>query len=125
MDRFGSSREPVDGSRASALAAEIERAGWADEQSLLARHPSWEERQAIVEADAIVGLVNDRQAGTPNAARAARPVDETGGGRRRAMSARSGLHTRGVGRHGRAVLRATRMAATGHDLVLLTERRPA
>jgi FkbM family methyltransferase len=120
VDRFGSSHESVDGSRASALAAEIERAGWTDEEALLARHLSWEERQAIVETDAIVRLVNGRQDDTPNAAR------------QRVLSTRRTVvvdarclqdpayTTRGVGRHGRSVLQATRTAATGHDLVLLT-----
>ena len=107
-------------SRASGLAAAVERTGWTEEESLLAGHPSWEERQAIAETDAIIGLVNGRQDDTPNTAR------------QRVLSTRRAVvvdtrclqdpayATRGVGRHGRRVLRATRMAATDHDLVLLT-----
>ena len=89
-------------------------------QSLIARHPSWEERQAIVEADAIVGLVNGHQDDIPRA------------GRPRARSTKRAVvvdarclqdpaySKRGVGRHRRGVLEATRRAATGHDLILLT-----
>jgi FkbM family methyltransferase len=119
FDRFGPSTELVDVSRASALAAEVERTGWANEESLRAERP-WEDRQAIVEADAIVGLVTARQDDPPNAAR------------QRAVSTRPavvvdarclqdpGYATRGIGRHARAVLRAARMAATGHHVFLLT-----
>lgn len=120
VDRFGASHESVDVSRASALAAEVERTGWTDEASLLARHLSWEQRQAIVETDAIVRLVKGHHDDTRNSAW--QPVSSA----RKAVvvDARClqdpAYTTRGVGRHARHVLQATRMAASGHDLVLLT-----
>ena len=120
VDRFGASQESVDASGGSALTAAIERAGWTDEESLLAGNTSWEERQAIVETDAIVRLVKARQDNTSNGLR--RRVSSTGPAV--VLDARSlqdpNYATRGVGRHGRGVLEATRMAAAGHDLVLLT-----
>jgi len=115
LDEFGSLHESVDASRASALAAAVSAVGWTDDESLLERHQSWDERQAIVETDAVVRLVKARQ-----------------NGNRRLLSTRRAVVVdarclqdphygrRGVGRHGRGVLQATRMAAGGHDLILLT-----
>jgi FkbM family methyltransferase len=120
VDRFGPSHESVDVSRASALATEVERTGWTDEESLVARHWSSEERQTFVETDAIVRLVKGREATASNAARRhlrSSPqvvvID--------ARCLQDPIYsTRGVGRHGRGVLQATRMAASGHELIFLT-----
>lgn len=120
LDQLGASHESMDPSRAAAVAVAVERSRWTDDEALAARQPPREERQAIVEADAIVSFVRNRHDNTSSGAR--RRVSST----RRAVvvDARClqdpNYRTRGVGRHAQSVLQATRMAASGHDLVLMT-----
>ena len=57
--RFGDSHAvALEADDASELAEQIVRLGWADEESLLARRLTWEERQSVVEAAAVVELVS-------------------------------------------------------------------
>jgi FkbM family methyltransferase len=116
LDRFGAPHVAVDAGHAAAIAEQLERTGWSSDESLLAKRLSWEERQAIIEADAIVGLVRRRDDDAATAASTAGPVVVVD-----ARCLQDPLYaTRGVGLHGRRVLEATRLASTGLDLVLLT-----
>jgi FkbM family methyltransferase len=51
---FGANDTPVTLARAEKLAEELNRIGWLEDESLLRRTFSWAERQALLEADAIV-----------------------------------------------------------------------
>lgn len=121
IDRFGEPHDAVDVARASEIAERIEQIGWCNEDSLLARRLSWEEREAVVEADAIVQLVRGVSNGSPALAQnptlvALKPVVVVD-----ARCLQDPVYsTRGVGLHSRRVLHATRTVAAGHTLVLLT-----
>src|SRR5262249_5807759 len=118
---FGKPQDAVDGVRASKLGEQLDRLRWADDESLVAKRLTWEERQAVVEADAIVSLVKGCSDGNQSSAhlrvrtfqKAVVAID--------ARCLQEHVYsTRGVGRHARTVLEATRMIAVGHSLVLLT-----
>jgi FkbM family methyltransferase len=107
----------LDAGRATRLADAIGRLSWADDASLFERRLSWEERQAVVETDAIVQLVR----GVARAPSAAIGADQAV-----VVDARCLQHPayreRGVGLHSEAVLRTTRArAGPNRALVLLTD----
>jgi FkbM family methyltransferase len=112
---FGGPGVQLDRTRATTVAREIERLGWTDEESLLARRLSWDQRQAAIEADAIVRLVSGRAndpIAKPSSSEPVTVVD--------VRCLQDPLYsTRGVGLHSRAVLEAARAIATGHKLVFL------
>ena len=111
---------PLDPSEAARLRSEVEDTGWADDGSLASRRLSWEERQAVVEADALAQLVLAGQSALAHA----------GGGpgsRGRQVVVvdvrclqREQYASRGVGLHARSVLRATVRAVPGASVHLLT-----
>lgn len=57
---LGPSDSAVTGSDASHIEREVEQTNWTDETSLLEHQLSWEERQAVVEADALARSLSDR-----------------------------------------------------------------
>ncbi len=120
--QFGELDVAVDTAAASALAEELARIGWADEWSLLERRLSWDERQAIVEAESVVQLAAEGP-GKPFD-RAPERVGDPPAPRAVVVDARClqdpAYRQRGVGLHSRAVLRATRAAADHERVVLLT-----
>lgn len=121
LDRLGEPHSAVGVVHASELDTQLDLIGWSDEESLVAKRLSWEERQAVVEADAIVRLVIGRPDDIPTMAQHGR---RTFGRPTVVVDARClqdpMYSTRGVGLHGRRVLQATRTVAAGHSLVLLT-----
>ena len=120
--QFGELDVAVDTAAASALAEELARIGWADEWSLLERRLSWDERQAIVEAESVVQLAAEGP-GKPFA-RAPERVGDSPAPCAVVVDARClqdpAYRQRGVGLHSHAVLRATRAAADHERVVLLT-----
>ena len=110
---------PLEPSAVSRLRHEVGRTGWADDGSLVSRRLSWEERQAVVEADALAELVaaadsgGDRAAGAPASSGPMVVVDA------RCLQ-REQYAARGVGVHARGILRAIVRAARGADVHLLT-----
>ncbi|MGH3133701.1 MAG: FkbM family methyltransferase [Gaiellaceae bacterium] len=111
---FGNPYVPLAGRGAMRVAEKIERLGWADEQSLRDRLLSCEERQAVVEADAVVQLVNGVSVHSAGGERERMVVVDA-----RCLQDRA-YRRRGVGLHAQAVVEATRAAAQGDALVLLT-----
>lgn len=120
--QFGELDVAVDTAAASALAEELARIGWADDWSLLERRLSWDERQAIVEAESVVQLAAEGP-GKPFD-RAPKRVSNPPAPRAVVVDARClqdpAYRQRGVGLHSHAVLRATRAAADHERVVLLT-----
>jgi len=118
---FGPIDSAVTAACASDLANELNRIDWTDEDSLLRKRLSWVERQAVVEADAIV-----RHAGAP--ATTSTPIERsiTSNGSRPVVvvDARClqdpAYRQRGVGLHSRFVLDAMRANPDADALVLLT-----
>ncbi len=117
---LGKEHRRIDVRSASHLADAIDRTNWADENSLFEKRLSWEQRQAIVEADALTRLV---AAGVRSAAPSTRgrigPTEQS----RLVVDARClqdpAYRPRGVGLHAEAVLRALQMSGRFH-LTLLT-----
>jgi FkbM family methyltransferase len=111
---------PLISAHASRLRHEVDRTTWADDQSLAARRLSWNERQAIVEANALVELVaaiESSDAGVPrDGALSAGPIV--------VVDVRCLQHehyrSRGVGIHARGILQATTDATEGASIHLLT-----
>ena len=121
LHRFGEPQDAVDVDRASELGDQLDEIDWSDDESLVAKRLTWDERQAVVEADAIVRLVRGGARGKPTSPQLgvrtfekplvvvdARCLQEPA------------YSSRGVGLHGRRFLEAIRMVAPGHSLVLLT-----
>lgn len=114
------SESPLDAAGADRLRREVARTGWADDQSLEARRLRWDERQAIVEADALAELVLSGESGHrrspgegPVPAQPIVVVDA------RCLQ-RDQYRSRGVGVHARRILEAVVNAARGAGVHLLT-----
>lgn len=111
---------PLNATGASRLRREVARTGWADDRSLEARRLSWEERQAVVEADALAELVLAKESGhgrsAGEGASSGRPIVVVDV---RCLQ-REQLRARGVGVHARGILRATVRATQGASVHLLT-----
>ena len=117
---FGPPGTEIDDARAAVIAAELEQLDWAGEQSLLEKRLSWEQRQAVVEADAVVQLVRRLADQTEP-----RPPDATEAGSSAVVVDTRCLQdprfkVRGVGLHARGVLAAVRAVAGARTIVLLT-----
>lgn len=115
---FGPNDAAVSPVRGAEIAGELRRIGWLNEDSLLRRTLSWAERQALLEADAVVRLCGRGDQPVPG------PSSEPGAESIVVVDVRclqdpAYLH-RGVGLHGRSVLNATRLAAGARPVVLLT-----
>jgi FkbM family methyltransferase len=115
---LGDFETPLDRGRADQLRATIDRLDWVDDTSLHERRRTWEERQAILEAQSLAELrLTD-----------AKREEAVGATRSRGVlvvDVRSlqdpNYSTRGVGFHGRGVLAVVTALASqhGHELVLL------
>lgn len=120
ITRLGEPDIALDEARGSEIAEELELLNWTHEDSLIARRLSWDERQAVVEVDALVQLVamssRETEVEEPGRTATAGPVVVVD-----ARCLQEPVYgTRGVGQHSRRVLEATRAATRGHALVLLT-----
>lgn len=111
---------PLDPTGAYRLRRVVGRTGWADEQSLDARLLSWDERQAVVEADALGELVLAKSSGHGQSPGMA----ATSGRSIVVVDVRCLQHehyrSRGVGVHARGILQATIRATRGASVQLLT-----
>ena len=110
---------PLDATGASRLRDEVSRTGWSDDESLEARRLSWEERQAVVEADALGELVLTKESGNARV-----PARGPSGPAVVVVDVRCLQHEhfsgRGVGVHARGILRVTAGAAHDARIHLLT-----
>ena len=119
---FGEPHVAVDVNRAAEIAERIDQVGWCNEDLLLARHLSWEERQAVVEVDAVVQFVRGASIGSASLARKPTSVGRKPAVVIDARCLQNPVYaTRGVGLHSRTVLHAVRAAAADKSLVLLTD----
>jgi FkbM family methyltransferase len=118
LEALGPADQPLTSARSAEFAADLDRIDWTNEEALLKKRLSFGERQALVEADALVRHV--ARSDKPRT-----PVERSG--TREAVivvDARclqdERYSGRGVGLHSRVVLDVTRAIAQGHRLVLLT-----
>ena len=110
---------PLDLAGASRLRDLIGMTGWAGELSVESRRLSWEERQAVVEADALGELVLAKELGHGHF-----PREDASGPRPVVVDVRclqrEEYSSRGVGVHARRILEATIRAAQDASIHLLT-----
>jgi FkbM family methyltransferase len=117
---FGPPGTEADDARVAGIAAELEQLDWAGDQSLLEKRLSWEQRQAVVETDAVVQLIRrladesePRLENATGASSSAVVIDT-----RCLQDSRFSI--RGVGLHARSVFAAVRAAVGARTIVLLT-----
>ena len=121
LSEFGEPHQAIDVAGAARITEKIDQSGWSDDKSLVAKRLTWEERQAVIEADAIVRLVKGFADETPARAQReahtfSKPVVVVD-----ARCLQEPVYsTRGVGLHGRRVLEAIRTVTSGYSMVLLT-----
>jgi glycosyltransferase involved in cell wall biosynthesis len=117
---FGSPGVALDAARAARITDEVERSGWANEDSLLAGRLSWRERRAVLEADAVarLALTSGHESAAVRARDRGSPADSVVVVDARCLQD-AVYRSRGVGLHARTVVAAARAAAAGQPLVLL------
>lgn len=115
--RLGPSEQPLDEARARRLRRSIEKLGWTDDRSLYDRRLTREERQVVVEVDALSHIVTPPTGAESVRSRVGRPAVVVDA---RCLQDRD-YRGRGVGAHAGAVLRATREGTRGMDLLLLVD----
>ena len=121
LSEFGEPHHAIDVAGAAKITEKIDQSGWSDDESLVAKRLTWEERQAVIEADAIVRLVKGCPDETPaRAQREARTFSKPVVVVDARCLQEPVYSTRGVGLHGRRVLQAIRTVTSGYSLVLLT-----
>jgi FkbM family methyltransferase len=114
---LGPPEQPLDRARADGLRLSIEKLGWTDERSLQARRLTREERQVIVEVDALSRVVVP-SGGTHDArSRVGRPAVVVDA---RCLQDHD-YRALDAGVHALTVLRATREGTRGMDLLLLVD----
>ena len=121
LSEFGEPHQAIDVAGAATITEKIDQSDWSDDQSLVTKRLTWEERQAVIEADAIVRLVKGCPDETPaRAEREARTFSKPVVVVDARCLQEPVYSTRGVGLHGRRVLQAIRTVTSGYSMVLLT-----